>query len=111
MINLTHEEAQQVLDALNTVYGAPRYEASKILRAKLAQPELKDDGYCKACEGNHCTAKAGCVALSNPPQREWVGLTDEEIRQARDIVDGEYKMPNAWARAIEAKLKEKNAND
>ena len=45
---------------------------------------------------------------TTPPQREWQGLTDEEIKQARDIVDGEYKMPNAWARAIEAKLRERN---
>ena len=41
MINLTREEAQRLIDALNTVYGAPRYEASKILRAKLSEPEIQ----------------------------------------------------------------------
>ena len=38
--------------------------------------------------------------------REWVGLTDEEIR-ALDEYSNLYTMP-AFARAIEAKLKEKN---
>jgi hypothetical protein len=42
-ITLTREEAQQVLDALNTVYGAPRYEASKILRSKLSEPNIVQD--------------------------------------------------------------------
>jgi len=37
-----------------------------------------------------------------PPQREWVGLTDEEINAAWDS-------NLSFARAIEAKLKEKNA--
>jgi hypothetical protein len=44
-----------------------------------------------------------------PPQREWVGLTDEEIRS---ICDENYIMLGAYAvdfmKAIEAKLKEKN---
>ena len=50
-------------------------------------------------------------ACYNPPQRTWVGLTDEEIDKAWRSVD--YTVP--WdqhridiARAIEAKLKEKN---
>lgn len=48
---------------------------------------------------------------TTPPQREWAGLTDEEIEDAwagvsdpsRDEID-----MNDFARAIEAKLKEKN---
>ena len=44
-----------------------------------------------------------------PPQREWVGLTDEEIR---DCLGPEAVcIPPGWSkltRAIEAKLKEKN---
>ncbi len=39
------------------------------------------------------------------PQREWVGLTDKEIRYLQDV----YDVADAdYARAIEAKLKEKN---
>ena len=46
-----------------------------------------------------------------PPKREWVGLTDEEVSE---IIDREIGFNSCWgpeeafARAIEAKLKEKN---
>jgi len=43
------------------------------------------------------------------PQRTWVGLTDEEIsalwNEWKDAVCLDHK---TWAKAIEAKLKEKN---
>lgn len=54
MITLTHEEAQKMLDALNTVYGAPRYEASKILRAKMHEypiNKVRPHEFLKAVEG------------------------------------------------------------
>jgi hypothetical protein len=44
-----------------------------------------------------------------PPKREWVGLTDEELEPMCDdwrIVFGPYA--HDFAKAIEAKLKEKN---
>jgi hypothetical protein len=42
-----------------------------------------------------------------PPQREWQGLTDEEVKSAASL--GIYEKPLIeFARAIEAKLKEKN---
>jgi hypothetical protein len=44
-----------------------------------------------------------------PPQREWVGLTDEEINSVR--YNRDWTAPwtdTTFARAIEAKLKEKN---
>jgi hypothetical protein len=42
---------------------------------------------------------------TTPPQRTWVGLTDEELELLNDCGDTDsYK----FARAIEAKLKEKN---
>jgi hypothetical protein len=45
-----------------------------------------------------------------PPQREWQGLTDEEIHKAAAAtVEGERMLPYSFARAIEAKLKEKNS--
>ena len=43
-----------------------------------------------------------------PPQREWQGLTDEEIMS---LLPGAVRLPPGWAdtvRVIEAKLKEKN---
>jgi hypothetical protein len=72
------------------------------------QPEPKDDGRCQSCEGNHCTAKTGCVALSNPPQNKWEPqierkyspdgvLLSEKIKYTSD---GEWKdlkqYPVAW---------------
>ena len=43
------------------------------------------------------------------PQREWVGLTDEQIEViAKNYALGNPTTPLHFARAIEAKLKEKN---
>ena len=73
----------------------------------------QDDGYCQACEGNYCTAKDGCVARDNPPQREWVGLTDDEIDDIWAKFNDGYSIieETLWGyeRAIEAKIREKNA--
>jgi hypothetical protein len=42
-----------------------------------------------------------------PPKREWVGLTDKEVWEAiKDVLDGGGCLD--LARALEAKLKEKN---
>lgn len=46
-------------------------------------------------------------ALKHPPQRTWVGLTDEEIAEALgDEIDSVYMTD---FRRVEAKLKEKNS--
>ena len=49
---------------------------------------------------------------TTPPQREWQVLTDEEIFEAENSVPDEVISDRDWcvyfARAIEAKLKEKN---
>ena len=41
---------------------------------------------------------------ASPPQRQWVGLTDDEIA----LIHADYPHPQGYAKAIEAKLKEKN---
>jgi hypothetical protein len=47
--------------------------------------------------------------LYSAPQRTWVGLTDEEILKFQDIVPNTLSCDLIeFARAIEAKLKEKN---
>ena len=45
-----------------------------------------------------------------PPQREWVGLTDEEIDKLMPYCHNEFDLNEFrdFAQAIEAKLKEKN---
>ena len=46
---------------------------------------------------------------SPPASKPWVSLTDEEVRAVRDSFGDEPVMLIAFARAIEAKLREKNA--
>jgi len=48
-------------------------------------------------------------AALEQPEREWVGLTDEEIIKASiGNVEGEHMLPHSFARAIEKLLREKN---
>ena len=112
--------------------------AANALRARLAQPELVgkhlqfSGPMHVVCQCDQCkaqpkpyAAQAATVAsqtqsrMSIDPvtgdvgigtvkrQREWQGLTDEEIKSAASL--GIYEKPLIdFARAIEAKLKEKN---
>jgi hypothetical protein len=112
MITLTREEAQQVLGALNVGLTSKEYRALvKTLRARLAQPELEPDKYLMEIECTKCGAKQdGILTVNTPPQREWQGLTDEEYEaMAEHYVTNCYFDTLKYARAIEAKLKEKNA--
>ena len=48
-------------------------------------------------------------ALAQPPQRTWVGLTDEEVKTLRYKIDvTAHWTYDKFHEAIEAKLKEKN---
>jgi len=52
----------------------------------------------------------GVAFYTAPPKKEWVGLTDKEIRDIEEeytYSDEEFE-PYFFARAIETKLKEKN---
>jgi hypothetical protein len=54
-------------------------------------------------------AKNGVPLYTAPPQREWQGLTDDEVAKAWCKSKGEMLFRlEPFARAIEAKLKEKN---
>jgi len=127
MITLTREEAQQVLDALegvkdmawdsDTVAGRKLIET---LRARLAQPESEPvawtvGGLITDFSRDFSAYKTKTYTrplYTAPPQRkEWQGLTDEEVMS---LLPGAVRLPPGWAdtvRAIEAKLKEKNAPD
>jgi len=100
-ITLTREEAQQVLDALECMNEGAFNAEIKLLRTRLAQPEPEP------------WAGVDFDIKTTPPQREWQGLTDEEIDQilVRELGIGADDDEIAeFARAIEAKLKEKNAS-
>ena len=74
------ELMQQALDALDSDNPDIQLRAATHLRAALAQPE-----------------------------REWVGLTDEEISKIYASTDWNDNEDWDYERAIEAKLKEKNS--
>jgi len=65
---------------------------------------------CGKVSGFHSSILQGCMCqYSAPPQRTWQGLTNNELQPIAD----EYRILfGSWvedfARAIEAKLKEKN---
>ena len=117
-ITLPREEAQDILAAFLSIDKATsnvmsgdsfhRFcDAVGLLRARLSEPEPEqDDGVCGNCNGAGCKF---CDARFLLP-RKWQGLTDEEIEAGfmantccDDLVVYEHV-----ARAIEAKLKEKN---
>lgn len=62
----------------------------------------------------HLTKPTGMVRnvvplYTAPPNKEWVGLTDEEVEEAGKLnIEGDRMLPYSFAKAIEAKLKEKN---
>ncbi len=133
-ITLTREEAQQLLEVfelfLEEAEDVTTLENNlvKMLRARLAQPESEPVAWLFQHEE---TGLTDCIDTQQvewgfeknnprwqkiaplytaPPQREWQGLTDEEIAEILDY--GKWKHVPQYARnfvdAIEAKLKEKN---
>ena len=120
MITLTREEAQQVLEVfelfLEEAEDVTTLENNlvKMLRARLRAPEPEPVAWYWS-NGIEFTIAfeemdGHAPMYLHPPQREWQGLTDEEIL-------GEYRQSYGddgdltdvyFARAIEAKLKEKN---
>jgi hypothetical protein len=90
--------------------------AANALSARLAQPEPEPvaDKYLMEVECTKCGAKQdGVLTVTAPQQRNWQGLTDEEMFDCLAQTDGEAKrlpLGFKWfAEAIEAKLREKNA--
>jgi len=105
------------------------WESIKALRARLAQPEPEPFEYWNAVEGwvkidevrQHFDT-AGCGTIyktagedrvplyAAPPKKEWVGLTDAEYEaMAEQYVTNCYFDTLKYAKAIEAKLRDKNS--
>jgi hypothetical protein len=113
-ITLTRDEAQQVLDALERADQRDGYWSYSLeietLRARLSAPEPEPVA-CKQCGAKGIHACIGyrweegrippSVTFTAPPQREWQGLTDEDLSVCDE--DGVI-----LARYWEAKLREKN---
>jgi len=86
----------------------PREATREMLEA---MDECSTEGYDERLYAGHAASvyMAAWDEAPTPPQRTWVGLTDEEIK----TICVENGWDSSWqsmrfARAIEAKLKEKN---
>ena len=93
------------------------------LRQAIEQAE-KQEPVCPYCHDSHTLGAVyydqncvGCVRrmTATPPQREWVGLTDEERHEIREWQKIQEELGPVWApmmlylyEAIEAKLRSKN---
>ena len=89
----------------------------KALRERLAQPEREPVATVESKTGNpdilmswwHEPAlPVGTKLYTTPPRREWQGLTEEEIEKVCVPLGAAMLSFPEVARAIEAKLKEKN---
>ncbi len=94
-----------------SAYKTKTYTKPLYTTPPQAEPKPVADKYLMEVECTKCGAKQdGVLTVTAPPQREWQGLTDEEMRaaiQEQNITPlFTYRM---IARAIEAKLKEKNS--
>ena len=123
MTNL-REAAQMALDALMGARGyiyhnvlddkTNKYDtAMEALRARLAQPDLITPADVKQLARIEKLVE-DVDPYTTPPQREWQGLTDEEIADAVKAADApemvtEEEFLFIACRATEAALKEKNA--
>ena len=126
------EAAQMALEALDSKHDMTKaewrvlqYHAFTALRAALAQPEQEPVAWISNAEevkgqfveGRprrvwwECNTGVGQPLYTAPPQREWQGLTDEDIEQIHYDIKckgmGAYSTNDIY-RAIEAKLREKN---
>jgi hypothetical protein len=89
---LTEPHAPTVCDQLEVIF-----------RQAIAELESQERNFCP-----RCGKRTNDIHTCTPPQRTWVGLTDEE----RDAIEAAtldlHGVPKFFATAIEAKLKEKN---
>ncbi len=113
-----HRQGRGISDIPTAVYSdgaiAEAYRGFEDARLAQPEPEPVADKYLMEVECTKCGAKQdGILTVNAPPQREWQGLTDEEMFDCLAQTDGEAKrlpLGFKWfAEAIEAKLKEKNS--
>jgi hypothetical protein len=113
------EAMKQALEALDAYSWEQVNAARAALRTAIEQAE-KQEPVAWVCYGvgekhdldyqqEDVDALPIGTMLYAAAQREWVGLTDQEIAAVmQGSVEGERMLPYQFARAIEAKLKEKN---
>jgi hypothetical protein len=116
--NEKKEQPEQEPDDLTIAYMAGFYDGKNTPQRK---PEQEPVAWMDECGDVLSASVVDGSGLRNiplytaPPQREWVGLTDEERHDIREWQMIQEKLGPAWApmmlylyEAIEAKLREKN---
>jgi hypothetical protein len=118
---MTQEALKLALDFVETVHVGEwvgsierQLEAITAIKEALAQEQepvaivdANDDGYWADILPNR-SVKVGQMLYTTPPQRTWVGLTDDEIAQGCKEF---WVAEQAWQSAVwwaEDKLKERN---
>lgn len=120
---MTDNEMYELIRSFGYTTSGQTGEIVEALRARLAQPEPEPVAWMHPEWNTYTRAPAMSITpkedwtplYTAPPQREWQGLTTEEIADLYLTVNGEREwaiggMGDAvpFTRAIEAKLKEKN---
>ena len=84
-----------------------KIEAQPVEQAEKQEPVawMREDGTLLFADGN--VFAVGQPLYTAPPKREWVGLTDEDDDELCRSFMGQFNKVD-FARAIEAKLKERN---
>ncbi len=105
-------DAALLLEERRQEIAQPRHETEQEpvawrYKGMIGSPwSLSDDGYYASCKRD----KGYIVEnlYTHPPRREWQSLTDREAKDTAYEVDANGGSVVEFARAIEAKLKEKN---
>ena len=99
------EAMKQALEALDNAHADNWYDLNEGARTALIQAIEQAETDWEAVAADQA------MTIAMMKQREWVGITDEEIDEMLDATigfDSCFGPETAFARAIEAKLKEKN---
>jgi hypothetical protein len=88
--------------------GKPARDAITAIKQARSAPYVASPRVQEPDHGNELTIAYMSGLHDGKQKREWVGLTDEEIATISKETHFESKPVTAFARAIEAKLKEKN---
>ena len=112
MTDLQEKAMRMALEILETDQSQLHWQAVRTLRQALAQPEQEpygwisnEDGWFRKHEIADLAFKADAIPLyTAPPNKEWVGLTDQEIKEykwmGQDVI--------AIVEEVQATLKDKN---
>ena len=120
---MTDREAMKLalfaLDIVKIHYTQSRHinEAIAALKERLADPmrevqrlgqEIEQEPICPECKAEVLYECVACSSNNYPPQRTWVGLTDDEVKHEWGVWKASLPRYVGFAKGIEAKLKQKN---